>query len=802
MSRLASLVLARLKPHLLCALALLWGGGILAADAYTFAAGTKIPLKESGATDIASWLTTDFDADKLGEYGVSENIQAGSKYFEFSLNNETQGSYYLSVSGYNASEAVTLTVTASGTDYSRSASAAMPKVASWNDQYYSDYHFLLDDLPAGNFTLRVTAKRNDGSSWLGYYKDFTLVKISEAPYKLTGEPYDLTSNSGTALALADGNTNGRLTITTTSTATSTIKIDSANNAIESTHSGDTIVFWLSCSSDAKCMFKYSASNNSGGTATVNWSLIGNGGNSSFSDSIEETGNWNTFADHEHDLGTLSAGKYILVATLSTSKNWAGNYKDFVLTEGAKSGSVAAGETLKLTEDTEYASLSMGEGATIDLNGFNLVVDAGLDTLSAAVLITNSVDETLSTVTIANPNNTHLYFGGNLRYVATGKATDFRTYDSAGTTKANTHTGGTVLSNLTQQIKFYGPGNFGMGNLVLAGNTSPILPSSNTGSYDKFAGIEVTGADNVLELQGKGGANSYDSASIKFTGDLSGDGELLVQNGWQPTIYFNGATKDFKGTLFARYDYDHSYNYTWWRGLLFERAFTETDGSASLENAAVVMTNATADARNRIYIAGNQNTYYTFPIGSLTTPDADGEAYTNTFVYTYKYGLELAIGARGESGTFAGNIYQLEAGNSYVTSVKKVGAGTWTLTGLKHNFGGTFTVGEGTVVFANKTATAMGSKVVVKSGAAIGVGGGTLTSPVEFENGAKVKLTNESTDTTYTILTAAAPSSGTPEVATDAEYSRGTWKAKWTTNADGSKTLTASFFPHGLIIILR
>ena len=797
------------------------------ADAYTFTAGTAIPLKDNDAQ--ASWVTTN---KQVGEYNL-EGDRYGAATLTLTLNNATAGNYVLVFQGVNNAMETTLTLSATDNNgYSRAATITQPKSSSWSD--YTEHMFLLDDLPAGDFTLNFSAKPITGTSWNGGYKDFTFYKLDESPYSLTGTPYDIASNSGTALSLAEGQTNGRLKL-----SGNQINIDSSD-IIGSTHSGDTMLFWLNCSSAAKFSFKYSASNNSGGTPTVNWSLIGNGGNLSFSDTIASTGNWNTFNEYEHDLGTLAGGKYLLKATLSSSQNWAGNYKDFTFTTGGTKNITAAdGLTLDADADWTYAIVTIENGAIIDLNGHNLTIGSGIDTLAGTAVFTNSVDETLSTLTIANPDNGNLYFGGNLRYVATGAATNFRMYNS-GNNLQNTHTGGTVLSNLTAQINFYCPANFGTGNLVFAGNASAFMPSNERQDFTSSSGVEVYGTGNFMSAEGKGGANSWDSATIKFNGELSGDGELTVSNGWQPQIHFDGASTNFTGKLIVTYDYNHDYDYSWWRGVFFERAFTVTDGSASLENAAVLMTNRVDDARNRLYIAGNTSSLVTFPIGALTTDGSDAAAYTNTVLYTYKDGVNLEVGARGEDGTFAGNVIQNE-NKYYQTSLVKVGAGTWTLTGTNHVYGGTTTVKGGRLNIDSSEFTA-GTAIIVTNAVLGGTGtikvpitvkedgvlagSFTATSTVTFEAGAFVEVAADATatptfsgaidastltvkltgelDTTqeYTILTAGSGSSGKATVVVDTTPTKGRWRTKWVAGDGGTKILKCHFAKPGFVLIIQ
>ena len=612
-------------------------------------------------------------------------------------------------------------------------------------------------------------------------------------------------------------------------------------SVGSTRNNDSVQFSLfsaNATGSAKYSFSFDVATYDN-YPTVTWRLVGPGVDETFSDRMPPTGNdWDTYTNCTYNLGVLPNGAYTLTMSInSNGRHWAGNYKNFTFTTSGNIDVTAEnGLTLDADADWSAAIVSIENGAIINLNGHNLTIGSGIDTLAGTAVFINSVDETLSTLTIANPDNGNLYFGGNLRYVATGTATNFRQYNS-GNNLQNTHTGGTVLSNLTAQINFYCPANFGTGNLVFAGNASAFMPSNERQDFTSSGGVEVHGSGNSLSVEGIGGAESWDSATIKFNGELSGDGELTVSNGWQPQIHFAGPSTNFTGTLIVRYHYTQ--DYSWSRGIFFERAFTEADGSASLENASVLMKNKETDARNRINIAGNTSTLVTFPIGALTTEGTDADTYTNTVIYTYKDGVNLEVGARGEDGTFAGNVIQKENSN-YQTSLVKVGAGTWTLTGTNHVYGGMTTVKGGRLNIDSAEFTA-GTAIIVTNAVLGGTGtikvpitvkedgvlagSFTATSTVTFEAGAfvevaadaaatptfsgaidastlTVKLTGElDTDDEYTILTAGSGSSGRATVVVDNPPTKGSWRTKWVASGD-TKVLKGYFAKPGLTIVFR
>ena len=281
--------------------------------------------------------------------------------------------------------------------------------------------------------------------------------------------------------------------------------------------------------------------------------------------------------------------------------------------------------------------------------------------------------------------------------------------------------------------------------------------------------------------------------------------------------------------------------TTWRGIFFERAqnIATVDGTASLEKATVIMTNDTSSALTKFWIAGGRyhGSIDTFPIGDLTTGSADPEMYTNSTLRTYKDGVILEVGALGKSGTFAASIQQYENA-SYQTSLVKVGAGTWTLTGTNHVYGGTTTV-KGGRLNIDSAEFAAGTEVIATNAVLGGTGtikvpitikkGGTLagsltaTAGVTFGAGSLVEVAADAAsmptisgdvnvanltvrltgtlDQTqeYAILTAGSGSSGKATVDVDTPPTRGNWRTKWVAGDGGTKTLVAYFAKPGFVI---
>lgn len=517
----------------------------------------------------------------------------------------------------------------------------------------------------------------------------------------------------------------------------------------------------------------------------------------------------------------------------------GNGKNPFTTIDVTAGTLALGADQPVS--TDNASLYVEGDAVLDLNGHSLVVGyAGQrDQSGNSAIVTNSQDAVRGSLTVGTGDawpdfNARATLCGNMNYIVTGnKQKHFR--DSNSGRPNNTISGMLAVSNQTGDCRIYGAIDTGTANIGLLGNSKLYIPSSNLSGLDGFQGIHVEGENNRFKLEGYSGGTT-----IKFNGPLTGDGALILENGFKPSIRLDGDTSDFEGTLYLKYSYDGSDT---WRGIFFERAnnLSTSDGTASLEKASLVMTNDTAAAFNKLWIAGARyhGSIDTFPIGDLSTATSDFNTYTNSALYTYKDGVVLEVGALGKSSTFAASIREQEQ-SSYHTSLVKVGAGTWTLTGTNHYYLGTTTVKGGRLNIDSAEFTA-GTDIIVTNAVLGGTGtikvpitvkkDGTLagsfaaTADVTFEAGSivevaadaastptisgaidasalTVKLTGELvTDSEYTILTAGSGSYGKATLVVDAPPAKGVWRTKWVTSGD-TKILKGYYVKSGLVIIFK
>ena len=798
------------------ALAAICSGGILAADSYTFTAGTEIPLREDGST--AGYVSTS------GTISVDEYTTGSAKYgatLTVKLNNQTAGDYVLFFKGSAKGFSNTYTVTVTdGGDYTRSATITQNDTKGYDK--WQDASLLLDGLPAGELTLTNKATSR-GDNWDGNYGYYVFKSKASAAN-------DITDSSGTALALKTVVDNGIVVLTGTGINCS------EKNEIGNVRDSNTMQFSLCVGEEAKYKFDYSVATYDN-YPTVTWTLIGSNVNTSFSDEIGSTGSWDTYTNCTHSLGILPKGAYILKASINTGgRTWGGNFKDFVFTMGAKPGTVAAGATLTLTEDTEYATLDVGAGATIDLNGHNLTVGSatpnsfGTDGANLFI-VTNSNDEVRSTLTCGVEDGTLGFnkaaiLGGNLRYVMTGSdETDFRTNDEQVDDAAvpNFHTGGTVFSNKTTRVYFYIPGNFGSGPIEFAGSGTKLCRHSQHNAQGTIANdIAVADKDTTAELAFEG------YASLTFTGRLTGEGTLETSFGHSPTINNNMDMSAFRGTLV----WNLANRGTSWHG-----------EDVGIPNGSLVLTNSSINLKT--YKDGAEYRPDVVEYGHLVTSTSDPASQTDTLItdqISWKT-VTLRVGSLGLDGTYAGSFAE-ETANSCTIALDKVGAGTWTLNGASLAHRGDTTVsagrlnidtaaGWGTSAVTVKSRATLGGTGTVPTAVTVEAGGiiaGSLTlsggvtfqgaGTIEVEAGQSgniaattstidastltVRLTGElDVSQEYTILTAGSGSSGKAvAVETDATYTKGVWRTKWVAGDGGTKTLVAYFAKPGFVLVIQ
>lgn len=488
-----------------------------------------------------------------------------------------------------------------------------------------------------------------------------------------------------------------------------------------------------------------------------------------------------------------------------------------------SGNTGVGEVSTWEGGLGADELMLDAGQTLDLDGRDMMVRnvSQSTTVSGGSVVKND-SETLATFTVGVGNGTNankmFAFQGNVRYVVTGSdGTHFRTGQDLvnGAVVPNTHTGGTVLSNLVNAVRIYNfTTNIGTGPLVFADGGKVFVPSQGK---DLFA--DYTAINNPIEVYGEGNYMSIEGASwgpgFNFNGAFSGDGELYIYNGWRPYFYFNSNANDgFTGTLYLGYKYPDgdAHNRGFYIG---EYGNGFKNATVCLKNVSISSTSTDVPATHLTLQQRGGDIYF----GHLVTEGDASEHEDTQIIANHSGATTVHVGAKGLSGTFSGSFVEQE-GKTF--AVVKDGAGTWTLDGtVASTVSGGITVNAGAVVL-NTTLTGF---VTVKNGASFA---GTVPSNgVTFESGAVfdgdesasitgdvnlagtvVEVDDESAVTDgQVLLTVTGTATGKPSVsaalAAVERYNgrQGKWGVKATT-ADGVTTYSLVWKPAGLMIIIR
>ena len=504
-----------------------------AADYYQFSVGQAIPLFDSEKSVLSHVLSGDnIGYESTEHFGSTQNGSSLTLY----LKNETAGTYYLTLLGAHSNDSAssyTLTVENEDGTYKReSGKVVQPKTTGW--AIVTPGGIKLDDLPAGNFTVKMEISTTSGS-WAGNYGKFTIYK----------NVYDTSVNTGDNSVFVLDNDDTMTSNWYSPTGNSKDK----QNEFGNFSSNPTISRYFYVAEKGVYEMSYSARVNDNEPTTAAWTLIGNGASAEFTDNIKTTGgNWENIAYYTNSVGVLSKGFYRVEGKITSNNAWRGYYGNFRFTQTAECKTVAADETWELEEDTTLAELTVGAGATIDLKGHDLTVMTITDADTASYTVTNSVEgeNNLSVFTAATEGQPYstldAILTGNLKYVTMNGTTSalymlFNTDRESG--KENTLTGGMAVSNMTIDVQRNGF--FGTGPLALVG-----------GGYVKWTGDNVQGSlDNSIEVSGEG--NKLEPhKGFTWSGALTGDGEVSVSCGFAPQLKFEGDTSAFTGKFICAY----------------------------------------------------------------------------------------------------------------------------------------------------------------------------------------------------------------------------------------------------------
>lgn len=375
------------------------------------------------------------------------------------------------------------------------------------------------------------------------------------------------------------------------------------------------------------------------------------------------------------------------------------------------GTLRAGSTTMLPNGTGKGNVSISSSATLDLNGYNNIINglSGItgnienDATSTAVTLTmgaGDVDGLTFSGSIRDNNGT----GGTLALLKTG--TGAQTLGAA-----NSYSGGTTIQ--AGRINAGASGALGSGNVLLDGTGAQLRLSANGVVISNALTITNTGNSKTLSAFNTGGATTY-SGGITINETTGGNFSVQVGDAHTLTISGNisgtggaGLTKTSAGALTL--------------------SGTNSYTGPNLINQGVVSANTSnaLGAATNVITIGNTNTAAgttsTLNVGaSLTTGTLSSAAMatpssgTNGIQINLQSGNTLTVNQTADA-TFAGDLIgagQLTLGSSSTSKLILTGSSTYT--GSTTLNAGTLLVNGSlgdTVVTVNTGATLSGSGTI-------------------------------------------------------------------------------------------
>ncbi|MGN0854092.1 MAG: autotransporter-associated beta strand repeat-containing protein [Kiritimatiellia bacterium] len=478
--------------------------------------------------------------------------------------------------------------------------------------------------------------------------------------------------------------------------------------------------------------------------------------------------------------------------------------------------------LKLAEDTVLSNgLALAEGTLtaepgaeltfkkvwlapdcrLELNGASIRTGyAALTNDASGIAYVNNADaEHMSTFTAglndyAYNSNTKYQFSGNLRYVITGDPPSQINLPDSANAIVNTHTGGTVLSNLTREVRFYGQTSIGNGPIVFYGPAMLSVPSNwlrESADYQNLDHpFEIHGADNTLHLEGPSGG-----ATFKLSGAWTGEGAIQINNGFHPTIELNGDMSQFAGTLALKDEPNSGSAHIWAKG------------------ANVGMTNATlkmeATRQNWFSLKPNNGEAFSdgsypkeYRLGNLVSAFAEPLAASSNVCIRgcihYQSDFTLRVGYLNQDGTYAGDF--AEENDNCTLNLEKVGTGVWTLTGTNTVLKGRLRVSGGQVIAPKGVYAADASTLV-----SVAETTNTFFPNTLDTTGVAALQTAGRKGDSVPLLTVDGTVVGFPTLTGTicADTAKGVWRLRKTYDSTtGQTTFSADWLPNGCAIIVR
>ncbi len=311
------------------------------AGSYTFTAGTEIPLD-------ADYVQTSGCNIENDGYTVGSTHSGSSA--TISLSNQEAGDYVLSLKGgaKDLTASYTLTI-ADAKGYEWTAAGEQANTGNWTA--YEEVEFLVNNLPAGDFTLTL-AITETSASYAGNYGYFKFSDVESCALAIPAS-VDFTS---TAYAECVG-----------------CSVSETDGTINSVRNGSTFAVEFLCKEKGwyNLSFK-SGAKEDWKSSSVAWTLRSASKGASAAETVATTsigGDGYSFHGgaalnntHTLDFGVLDAGLYVLTATVANEEgSYAANFGEFAFASRAFD-TVVSGEEIvlgvsKKGEAKEYVSLS-------------------------------------------------------------------------------------------------------------------------------------------------------------------------------------------------------------------------------------------------------------------------------------------------------------------------------------------------------------------------------------------------------------------------------------------------------------
>lgn len=369
--------------------------------------------------------------------------------------------------------------------------------------------------------------------------------------------------------------------------------------------------------------------------------------------------------------------------------------------------IGTGQTINLNQAITVGAISLGaSGGAFNVtgNGASLTFD-NTPGLASLVQLSTSKGDTISApmiinggLSVSNATANYLTLAGTISGASNGLATIGNVILNG----TNTYSGGTTINSGTVQLNVNELNNSGVGTGAITFQGGTLQLNGYAGNNGTYWG---TLPNNLIVPAGQKGTLLCPAriAGNGLTGTLTGDGTLnvtvdyvrgLLSGDWsaftgQINVSPRSGTGDFR--IYNAYGYANAAIYL--------------NNGVTFDNV-----NASGQTTDIGELGGTSGAYIGAGNGASANP-------------TWR------IGAINTTNTYAGVI-----ANSGVTSLIKIGTGTFILTGTNNSYTGSTTISGGTLLVNNTNGSATGyGTVIVNSGGTLG-GNGIISGAVAVNSG--------------------------------------------------------------------